>query len=750
MKSDALEALRRALWAGPLAQPEAPGTALAGAVAGLSHGQALKALKLLHNARLPRAAALAAAAGRWPRSCDIALLEAEAEAEANPDATDSLQRLDALLPNDFSRHEARARLLWRLGRVDAARASLEGMDAGPAAAPGLSCRADLSMRAGDLAAARADLEALHPLMPPGRWQALSMRLIRLEKGGAALRRAVGHTCLPACPELWHTLFSLFINDRDFPAARRALARLRAVAGAEHAQTRRAEIVLALEGEDAARAAALLAADTPAEDAAAPWRWPPRRHVLALRAGLLATADEARPEAALAALSARAQAAARLHARDGGLTALALTCRLAAGDWDALERDCRAQPSGVAAHILLRMGLPEAARAALPEPGTAPARLRHALALARCLRAEGNAEGARALLAPLDAPTAPLAADLALERAETALVAGGSRGVAGGDAANALSALKGALRRFPRRQSLWLTQARAAFMTGDPARAARAQRRARALKAAQLGAPPPPDLRDMLLDDAADTASALPKGALTGPPQVLLQAESPGLAALALGRLHAAGALAGGGGGPVPGRLVHYWEGPESAPVSRNLAAWAALHPGWAQLVFSPDNALAWLRAQVPAVAPLFAALRLPAARADLFRLAFLAREGGVWADVDEFPRVSVAGWVQGAGAVCVIEPGFGTVANNFIAARPRQAWMERAQAMAVAGLETRLAADEPPYPWWDSGPAVMTRALAEALCGGAHGVRLLAPMEYAARVSSNLPLPHKRGALHWR
>ncbi len=696
------ETLRRALWDGPLADPAAPDAALAVAVGALSHRDALARLQLLHQADLPRAQALAAARRRWAGSFDIALMAAEHDAG-------QLAALDRLLKDDGQRHAARARLLWRLGQKQAARESLDGLTGAPA----LACRVDLAMRAGDLAAARADLHALQQLIAPGRWHLLALRLLRLEEGAAALARAVRRGGLPECAEFWHGLFALLLTERDFPAARRALARLRALAGDDHAQTRHAEILLALEGEDAARAQSLLAGDGPTDT---PWRWPPRRHALALRAGLLAARALERPDAALATQAVQARAASRLHARDQGLAALALTCRLASGDWDALERDCKAQPSGAASATLLRLGLPGAAREALPEASTTPARLRADLTLAQIARAEGG-------MAPLppDAPTAPLAADLALERAENAL--------ASGDPETARAALMGALRRFPRRPPLWLALARAAFMAGDLAAAARAQRRARALKTTQLGAEPSLDLRDMLLEDAA-------------------RAGSPARAALAL-----RGVRGGGDGGGIPALLVHYWEGPESAPVARNLAAWTALNR-WEQRVFGPEEALDWLRGQDAGLARLFKALEIPAARADLFRLAFLAREGGVWADVDEYPRAPVADWLAGADGVFAIEPGFGTVANNFIAARPGLGVVEQALGLAVAGLEGRLGSGEAPYPWWDSGPAVLTCALAGALgegvAGGARGLRLLGPMDYASRVSTNLPLPHKRGALHWR
>ncbi|MCC5983566.1 MAG: hypothetical protein JJU42_04285, partial [Rhodobacteraceae bacterium] len=125
------------------------------------------------------------------------------------------------------------------------------------------------------------------------------------------------------------------------------------------------------------------------------------------------------------------------------------------------------------------------------------------------RAEGSAPAAVALLAPLDAPTAPLAAELALERAEAAQAAGDPQ------AARALLAVP--VQRFPRRPPLWLALSRAAFQQGDFAAAARAQRRLRALKSSQTGAPPPPDLRDMLTDDALRAAPSLPEGPLPGPP-----------------------------------------------------------------------------------------------------------------------------------------------------------------------------------------------------------------------------------------
>ena len=143
----------------------------------------------------------------------------------------------------------------------------------------------------------------------------------------------------------------------------------------------------------------------------------------------------------------------------------------------------------------------------------------------------------------------------------------------------------------------------------------------------------------------------------------------------------------------------------------------------------------------PGLTALFDRQRLPATRADLFRVALMAQAGGVFADLDEYPRAGIDDWLTGARAVLVIEEGHGTLANNFLAAIPGLPLFVRLQTRIAEALE----ATDDPYPWWDSGPAQLT---VEAV--GEPGIRYLSQAEYDARVSTNLPFPHKVGPLHWR
>jgi hypothetical protein len=429
-----------------------------------------------------------------------------------------------------------------------------------------------------------------------------------------------------------------------------------------------------------------------------------------------------------AAAAHAGGACRLHPRHAGLRALARTAAELTGDWDALSERLAAEPDAAALAHRARLGWPEPARApcptAPPEAAAAAARLACELHLLA-----GDPAGA---LAALDAagtpPAAGSAAWLAEWRAEALLMQR--------DAAGAAAVLAPHLARHPARMGLWLQQARAAFFRGDFAAAEAALQRFRALKQAQLGAPPAPDLRDRITADAA-AGGALPPA--RGPaPQ-----GSPGLAAAWLAQPGAVPPFTPVAGA-IPPRLGHYWEGPLSGPAARGAARWRALHPGLVQTLHDRAAAEAWLAAHDPEALPAFAAQTGAAARADLFRLCWLAQGGGVWADLDEYPRAAVDGWLVGAAAVVVLEAGYGTVANNFLAARPGHPLIAAARAGALARLGLGPTAD----PWWDSGPAQLTQALVSHLA--TPGLRVLTQADYCARVSTNLPFPHKRRADHWR
>ncbi|WP_323019916.1 glycosyltransferase [Pararhodobacter sp.] len=683
-----MEDLARQLWTGPLPDPSAPGRDLAGVA---DYQTALSRARALVGWSLP--VDLAALRARWPWSIDLARLSVEAEGDLAP--------LHAAVTTAGRRLGVLARALWSQGRVDEALACLDTLD--PA-----------SETFAEDHATRAELRILSDLpadpVPGPRGVHLSLLSLWREEGAEALARRLTRDAadLPAHAPLWAWLIDTFITERDFARAREALGGFAARLPA-HPDLAAARIRLALEAEDRTSARALLDAQGEAD---APWRWTARRYVQHLR--WLTDDISAADQPDFTPLRLQAEAALRLHPRNGILQGLWLMARELTEDWDALARDLADWPDArAAAALLLRLGLPDAALSALDRAAPAPpdeafrTRLRRAEALLR----KGALAEAGAALGPCPR-AAPLAADHAYWSAEIAAAAR--------DLPAARAALSPSLASSPARMGLWLSAARVAFLSGDDASAAEALTRFRALKTAQLGAPPPDDLRDLIARDAA-----------TGQP-------GPGLAARAFAR--ALPAFQPQEGPPIPPRIAHYWEGPRSAPLERSLRAWAGLYP---QTLYDAASARAWLATNTD-LAPLFDRLTQPATRADLFRVALIARDGGLFADLDEYPRAPLDDWLQSAAAVLVVEEGHATIANNFLAARPGLPLFTRLQDRIAATLN----ATEQPYPWWHSGPAPLTVEAHDARA--TPGLRVLPQPAYEARIATNLPFPHKRGPGHWR
>ncbi|MCA0204899.1 MAG: hypothetical protein LCH92_11195 [Proteobacteria bacterium] len=683
-----MEDLARQLWTGALPDPRAPGRALAEIA---EYPAALARARALVGWDLP--VDLAALRARWPWSIDLARLSVEAEGDLAP--------LRAAVAKAGRRHGVLARALWSQGLTDEALACLDTLDpASETFAEDQTTRAELRIL--------SDLPA-DPVPGP---RGLHLSLIatwRREGGGALARRlSLEAAALPAHPPIWSWLIDTFVAERDFVHARAALDGF-AARVPDHPDLAAARIRLALEAEDWPGARALLDAQGERD---APWRWNARRHVQHLRC--LTDEISATDQPDFTPLRQQAAAALRLYPRNGVLQGLWLMARELTEDWDALARDLTGWPDArAAATLLLRLGLPDAALAALNRAGPAPpddafrARLRRAEALLR----KGALDAARAALGP-PPDAAPLAADHAYWAAEIAAAAR--------DLPAARAALAPALATSPTRMGLWLTAARVAFLAGEDAAATEALARFRALKTDQLGAPPEDDLRDLIARDAAS-------------PQ-----PGPGRAARAFAR--ALPAFRPLGGPPIPPRIAHYWEGPRSAPLDRSLRAWARLYP---QRLYDAAGARDWLAAHTD-LAPLFDRLTQPATRADLFRVALIAREGGLFADLDEYPRAALDDWLIGAAAVLVVEEGHATIANNFLAARPGLPLFARLQTRLARTLE----ATPHPYPWWHSGPAPLT--LEADRDRDTPGLRFLPQPDYDARIATNLPFPHKRGPGHWR
>lgn len=171
---------------------------------------------------------------------------------------------------------------------------------------------------------------------------------------------------------------------------------------------------------------------------------------------------------------------------------------------------------------------------------------------------------------------------------------------------------------------------------------------------------------------------------------------------------------GGSQDVVPRQVLQYWDrAPIPAEIAAVMQSWQAA-PGFAYRRFDMASARAYLQEHFdPDWARAFRAARHPAEQADFFRLAYLAVEGGVYADTDD-RRVGDldALLTRAGGALFCLEP-FGAVANNFIAVPPGH------PAILDAADEARRALldQDNSNIWTKTGPGLLTRAIARHLAG---------------------------------
>lgn len=737
-----LDLLRR-LWRGVDLAPEVPERALLKALAdGASYGRVLAMLRVLRRTGLPGAQAARAAVARWPDSIDMARASVDlAERGARDDALAAL----AELVNVQNRRWAVLAGAW-IDRDDWTRAQdvLARIDpASETAHADLRRRAEIALQLGDFETARADL---HWLTRAGvAAPALDLRLRYRQEGAVVLNAAVvglDNLHVSVLPEL----FSACLTEGDFTRAPLVLAQWCGLAPNAPAVARAITRLALSRGEGTAAQAQLRAR----LDSRTPWTWNAQDHLQFLRAGLLV--QEA-PEPLLA----HAEAACRLHVDHVALAHQQRLLSESVTDWRhlSLPRPCIGTPVDRAlmiARAALRAGLPvlalrhlrSVAQSVVPQ-GTAIAPVRaQAFALA------GRIPAAQKILARQRVQTRDRGAqaELDLMAADLALQAR--------DPAAAMHYLDKVEAAFPGRMVPWLLRARAHFQRGAFYDASAAQVVFNQRKQAQNADWTGTDLRDRIIADAAK--------AIEGQTATLQRLDhtldalglagisaSSGLSAWALVRGEADGRLQDirdSSPRDIPRQIAHYWDGPPSPALARAAEAWKRLHPDFDQRIHDAESARAWLhRHHGPAMARQFSALPLPALRADLFRAALMAVEGGVFTDLDEYPRLPVTPWLETGRAVFCIEQGFGTIANNFMAAPP-------AHPVCLAALDLigqQLAQTRAPYAWWDTGPAQWTRAVARhVFFGQGDALKLLSQATYARRVSTNLPFPHKRGAEHWR
>lgn len=170
---------------------------------------------------------------------------------------------------------------------------------------------------------------------------------------------------------------------------------------------------------------------------------------------------------------------------------------------------------------------------------------------------------------------------------------------------------------------------------------------------------------------------------------------------------------GEGAAQIPQRLTMFWDKDELPPdLGGYVQSWRSLNPSYEFQLFNDDAARAYLSAKFPGpVMQAYLRVREATQKADIFRLALLVAEGGVYADIDDRCLRPLEMFLPSGASLVLAQEDFGCAANHFLAAAPGHPVLQG----ALRAVVTAVNRGDNEIPWLLSGPALITRALAQHL-----------------------------------
>ena len=207
---------------------------------------------------------------------------------------------------------------------------------------------------------------------------------------------------------------------------------------------------------------------------------------------------------------------------------------------------------------------------------------------------------------------------------------------------------------------------------------------------------------------------------------------------------------------IPRRIMQFWDQPQPPKeVIRTCQSWIERNSEFEYIRFSRTTAVAFLKEHYDQrVLQAFANCEQPATQSDFFRLAYLNKMGGFYADVDDLCCQSLNNIINLNPELIVLQEDFACIGNNFLGCIPGQTMITAAFYQAV----DRLSYYCNDSPWFKTGPGLMT----SAVCGGLlpylnstdyqSWPRLLVLTQAQLRkiVNQHLSLPYKRTAKNWQ
>ena len=206
--------------------------------------------------------------------------------------------------------------------------------------------------------------------------------------------------------------------------------------------------------------------------------------------------------------------------------------------------------------------------------------------------------------------------------------------------------------------------------------------------------------------------------------------------------------------PIPFCIIQYWDSrqvPED--LIRISQSWKDLNPGFTYYRFFDKNSLSFIQSELgERHAQAFKNCEHPATQADYFRLAYLYVKGGVYSDADDICVASLLSWCQSGAEFIAHQEDFGSIGNNFLAARPGNRIIE----IALNSATEKLLEYCNEGPWFKTGPGLLSSAVAQYIAERLENEKIqdlplmiLSCSELKARVYPHIPLSYKRSDRSW-
>lgn len=206
---------------------------------------------------------------------------------------------------------------------------------------------------------------------------------------------------------------------------------------------------------------------------------------------------------------------------------------------------------------------------------------------------------------------------------------------------------------------------------------------------------------------------------------------------------------------IPRKIVQFWDNPEpSLEIRKICQSWIDLNPEYEYQLFSLDTAISFLEEHYDdRVIEAFANCDQPATQADFFRLAYLNKMGGFYADVDDLCLQPLDSIVNIKPELVILQEDVVTFGNNFLGCIPGQSIISTALAQVVDNLSDYCNES----PWSATGPGLVTSVVCSSLIPYLNDANyqvwprllVLTTAQFKKMINSHMFLPYKTTDKSW-